>query len=70
MWSLREGHKRRQATLMIACVDGSVFISKAIFMPGAKGKGDYGRTGLRESVCESDRVRGGNHGQEQQPKLW
>ena len=47
--------KATTATMMVACVTGSVFILKAHFMPGVNGKGGDSRTGLRESVCKSAR---------------
>jgi hypothetical protein len=45
--------KKKVARIMVACVTGSVFTSKANFMHGANCKGGDGRKGLRESVCEA-----------------
>jgi hypothetical protein len=46
------------ATMMAACVTGSIFISKAYFMPGADSKEGNVNMDSRESVSESARMRG------------
>ena len=61
--------KAMTATMMEACVTGSIFISKANFIRGASGEGWNGRKGLKERVCKSACVRGRNHGQKRRPKL-
>jgi hypothetical protein len=46
------------ATMMAACITGSVFISKANFMPGPDGKGGNATMDSRESVGEGAHMRG------------
>ncbi len=50
--------KATTAMMMAACITGSVFISKANFMPGADGKGGNVTMDSRESVGEGARVTG------------
>jgi len=61
--------KAMTATMMEACVTGSVFISKANFIEGASSEGGDGRKGSKERVCKGAGVRGRNRGQKQRPKL-
>ena len=50
--------KATTATMMVACVASSVFISKANFMPGANGEGGNVKMEYREGVSKGARVRG------------